>query len=150
MTYISYRWCSNLPIMFVFGDDQYPRLYQPSYYILFRAYPRFAVRQWKKASFCNDVSNWLCCKPSLDSRFARSHWETALLCNDVSLWLGANLESALQLAIVVTDSNQRRFWRLRGRDSRVYSRTNVYLCMRFLWCMDIKLLTIYQCYLIMA
>ena len=34
----------------------------------------------------------------VDSRFAPSQWETALLCNDVSHWLGANLESALNIA----------------------------------------------------
>ena len=139
--FVDYIWPTYLIIdaqicrlWFVFGDDQNPRLYLPSYYILFRADYRFAISQWQKASLYNDVSNWLGCKPSLDPRLAPCHGETALLCNDVSHWLGANLESALHLARVVTDSNRRRFWRLPGKDFRVYSRTNAYLYMRYAIC----------------
>ena len=53
-------------------------------------------------------ATWHCHKPfsqkvkrcvRADSRFAPSQWEMALLCNDVSHWLGANLESALCVAI---------------------------------------------------
>ena len=36
-----------------------------------------------------------------DSRFATSQWETALLCNTVSHWLGANLESAMILFMMI-------------------------------------------------
>ena len=39
---------------------------------------------------------------SVDSRFAPSQWQTALQSNDVSYWLGANLESALNILIYVT------------------------------------------------
>ena len=37
-----------------------------------------------------------------DSRLVPSQWETALLCNDVSHWLGASLESALLLPILLS------------------------------------------------
>ena len=39
------------------------------------------------------------CNIKDDSRFTPSQWRTALLCHDVSHWLGANLESALNIAI---------------------------------------------------
>ena len=39
----------------------------------------------------------------IDSMFAPNQWEATLLCNDVSHWLGANLESALDLAYIIAE-----------------------------------------------
>ena len=51
---------------------------------------------WHSFMFCR--TDDLC---RADSGFATSQWERVLLCNDVSHWLGASLEPALFVCVIV-------------------------------------------------